>query len=85
MAKSFSLVYAEASADFLLTVRKDRLRSLLYDLRKLAENPSIRSDYVVKDSQGREIEHLLVGDFVLSYWLDHAVSEIRIVDIADTS
>jgi len=85
MGKSYSLVYSEAAADFLLAVRKARLASLLYDLRRLAENPSVRSDYVVQDEQGREIEHLLVGEFVISYWLDHAVSEIRIVDVIDVS
>lgn len=85
MAKTYSLVYAEAAADFLLTVKKKRLVGLLYDLRKLAENPFIRSDYIQTDNHGREIEHMLVGDFVVAYWLDHSVSEIRIVDLADVS
>ena len=85
MAKSYNLVYSETTADFLLRLSKRRLSPLLYDLRKLAENPNVRSDYCVQDSQGRDVEHLLVGDFVVSYWPDHAVSEIRVVEITDVS
>ena len=85
MAKSYNLVYSETAADFHLRLSKRRLSPLLYDFRKLAENPNIRSDYRVQDNEGREVEHLLVGDFVVSYWPDHAVSEIRIVEITDVS
>jgi hypothetical protein len=37
------------------------------------------------DEQGREIEHLLIEDYVFAYWLDHAVGELRIVDLEDAS
>jgi hypothetical protein len=85
MAKTYNLVFSEPAAEYLLPLSKKRLPGLLFDLRKLAENPSVRSDYILHDSQGRPIEHLLTGDFVDSYWLDHPVQEIRIVDIADVS
>lgn len=29
------------------------------------------------------IEHLLIEEFVFAYWVDHAVREVRIVDIED--
>ena len=31
------------------------------------------------------IEHLMIEDYVLAYWVDHAVREVRIVDIDDAS
>jgi len=31
------------------------------------------------------LEHLLLDDYVFAYWLDHAVHEIRVVDIEDAS
>ncbi|MFI5357061.1 MAG: hypothetical protein ACHQ4G_06985 [Opitutales bacterium] len=53
--------------------------------RQLADRPFGRSDYRLPDDEGREIEHLLIEDCVFAYWLDHAVPEIRIIDIEDAS
>ncbi len=85
MANPYSLVYSEQAADFLIALERSRLSSLLYDLRVLAKSPSIRSDYVLNDSQGRSIDHLLIGDYVVAFWADHALSELRIVEISDVS
>lgn len=51
----------------------------------MAANPHVRSDYVLTDDSGRPIDHLLIEDFVIGYWLDHGTREIRIVDIDDAS
>lgn len=85
MGNAYSLVYSEQAADFLLALERPRLASLLYDLRVLADAPFVRSDYVLYDSKGRSIDHLLIGDFVVAFWPDHALSELRIVEISDVS
>jgi hypothetical protein len=85
MANSYNLTYPETAADFLLSLNRGRLASLLYDLRCLASDPFVRSDYSVADNYGRPVEHILISDFVIAYWVDHATSEIRIVDITDVS
>ena len=53
--------------------------------RKLADHPFVRSDYSLPDEDGRMMEHLLIEDYVFTYWVDHAVAEVRIVDIDDAS
>jgi hypothetical protein len=53
--------------------------------RKLAEHPFVRSDYRIPDEGGREIEHLMIEDYVFAYWLDHATKEVRIADIEDAT
>ena len=63
--------------------RKQRQVSLL--AQQLARHPFVRSDYTLTDDTNRPIEHLLMGDFVFSYWLDHAVKEVRITDLEDAS
>jgi hypothetical protein len=83
--KNYSLVYSKAAADVLLAVNKRRLKPLLIDLQLLADNPFICPDYLTPDRNGRQIENLLVGEFVLSYWVDHSANEIRIVEITDVS
>lgn len=85
MASAYSLVYSEQAADFLLSLERSRLASLLYDLRILADTLFVRSDYVLNDSKGRSIDHLLIGDYVVAFWADHALSELRIVEISDVS
>ncbi len=37
------------------------------------------------DADGRALEHLLIEDFVFTYWIDHAAREVRIIDIEDAS
>ena len=49
----------------------------------LAADPFVVSDYAVKDESGRDIDHLLVDAWVLAYWIDHAVREVRIVEIEE--
>ena len=87
MAKrsAYRLVFAEGIAEFLLQQPKRRQRQIIDIVRKLAEQPLIRSDYSLPDDVGRHIEHILINGYVIAYWLDHAVSEIRITDIEDAS
>lgn len=86
MAKpGYTAVLAEKTAEFLLQLSKRRQRHVLGHIRQLATQPFVRSDYSLEDEAGRPIEHLMVEDFVFSYWVDHAEREIRIVDIEDAS
>ena len=50
---------------------------------RLARHPFITSDYVVKDSSGREIEHLMVDGFIIAYWVDVPVKLVMIVEVDD--
>lgn len=76
-------VFSEGAADFLVNLPRRRQREIIVLVRKLAEHPFVRSDYRLSDDMGREIEHLLIEEYVFSYWIDHAVREVRIVDIED--
>ncbi len=53
--------------------------------RQLAAHPLVRSDYRLLDETGREIEHLLIEDYVFAYWLDHGEREVRLTDIEDAT
>jgi hypothetical protein len=77
--------FAVEAAEFLCQLPKSRQRRALRLAQALAANPFVRSDYAVADESGREQEHLLIEDFVYTYWLDHAAHELRITDIEDAS
>ncbi|MBI4028208.1 MAG: hypothetical protein HY360_24700 [Verrucomicrobia bacterium] len=50
-------------------------------LRSLAANPYQKPDFKERDEIGRTVHLKVVGRFMVSYWLDHAVKELRIVHI----
>lgn len=82
---SYAPVFTAEVADFLLGLPKSRQRRAVRLAHQLAANPLIRSDYLIPDADGRPQEHLLIEDFVFTYWIDHAVREVRITDIEDAS
>lgn len=81
----YNTIFAEAAAEFLLQLPKRRQRQVIVLVRQLTAHPHVRSDYALPDESGRMIEHLMIEDYVLAYWVDHAVREVRIVDIDDAS
>ena len=78
-------VFDEAAAVFIAALSKRRQKVAVRLARQLAEHPFVRSDYALPDESGRLIDHLLLEDFVFSYWLDHAEHELRITEIEDAS
>ena len=62
-----------------------RQRRALTAARQLAMDPGVISDYRIKDDVGREVDHLLVDGFVITYWIDHAAKLVMIVEMEDTA
>ena len=50
-------------------------------IRSLADNPNTLGDFSEKDDAGRVVQVKLVGRYALTYWADHAVSEIKVTHI----
>ena len=82
---SYAAIFAAEVADILLGLPKSRLRRVVRLTRQLAASPFFRSDYAIPDDSGQLQVHLLIEDFVFTYWLDHAVREVRNSDIEDAS
>jgi hypothetical protein len=85
MATPYRLVYSDAAVAVLCELDSVRSNQVRSDLQRLAKFPFVRSDYTVSDQDGRPLEFILVGDFVFGYFLDHAVSEFRVVDLSEVS
>jgi len=66
----YQAFYSDLVAEFILNLPKRRQRKVVDICNQLAEQPFITSDYRLIDRDGREIEHILVGGFVISYWVD---------------
>ena len=47
----------------------------------LAQEPYQRGDWLRRTSLGRELQLKRVGKWLVTFWPDHAVRELRIVDV----
>lgn len=81
MAAGYSYVLAEAASEFAFRLPRAEQRRLASALRLLASQPHREGDYVTKDDAGRIMQNLLLDDWVITCWADHAVKELRITDI----
>lgn len=50
-------------------------------LDALSGNPFLPGDYAERDDIGRPIQVLIIGRHAVCYWADHAVKEIKILDL----
>ncbi len=66
---------------FLLTLRASERSLLDHFFETLSEQPFLTGDYQESDEDGRTMEVLLKGGFLLTFWSDHAVKEICIIRV----
>jgi hypothetical protein len=50
-------------------------------IRSLADSPDTVGDFAEKDQAGRTIQVRVIGRYAITFWADHAVSEIKITHI----
>ena len=50
-------------------------------IRSLAENPNTAGDFTEKDGAGRTVQVKVAGRYAVTFWADHAVSEIKVTHI----
>jgi hypothetical protein len=50
-------------------------------IRSLADNPNSPGDFVEKDPVGRTVQVKVIGRYAITFWADHAVSEIKVTHI----
>jgi hypothetical protein len=79
--RAFELILHEHTWNALsATVGADR-RRLLVILDELKAAPLRVGDFQQRDSTGRLHEVALVGVCLITWWIDHAAAEIRVVGI----
>jgi mRNA-degrading endonuclease RelE of RelBE toxin-antitoxin system len=57
-------------------------QKILRFLRSLSESPFTEGDFTDKDKTGRTRQIKIVGDYAITYWMDHPAKAVIIVDIA---
>ena len=75
------LVLDEAAFQCFVSSRAGERRRLLSAFEGLRADPHQKADYHVRDATGRTLNVWADRPFIITYWLDSFVSEIRIVNI----
>ncbi len=79
--EAWKLVLDETAFQRFLGSRATERRLLLSAFEELRSNPQRRPDYQSNDATGRTLSVWANRPFLITYWLDSFVTEIRIIDI----
>ena len=79
MNYSYAIERMAAQAVFESSQRERRL--LRTAIEEIARTPSKTADLTERDANGRELFTRFFGPFAVTYWIDHAVAEVRIVAV----
>lgn len=77
--QGYELVLSEPAAMTLATASRSDQRKLALILDNVKKTPFRQGDLQENDTQGRINEVIVAGDWLVTYWPDHAVRELRIV------
>lgn len=50
-------------------------------IRSLADNPNSAGDFTEVDNARRTVQVKVIGRYAITFWADHAVSEIKVTHI----
>jgi mRNA-degrading endonuclease RelE of RelBE toxin-antitoxin system len=74
------LIAKEVIASLANFSRREKQRVTQF-FETLADDPYRAGDYVEQDETGRPIQVLVVGKIALWFWSDHAVKEVKVLDL----
>lgn len=81
MILRYAYSWRERAALAILAADDDERRELIDLCEALARNPGQRGAEQIVDEVGRTNEVIYTSHFRVTYWPDHAVKEIRIMDV----
>ena len=77
----WKLVLDEQIFHFFASSRSSERRKLLKSFEELRGNPQREADYFTADATGRKLSVWAERPFLITFWLDAFVSEVRIVNV----
>jgi hypothetical protein len=80
---AYEPVLSSKASSSLVGSSKAKQKKIIALVFQISNHPQQLGDYATRDGSGREIQHLLLGDWQFSFWADHAVRELRFTEIAE--
>lgn len=81
MSRGWQFVLNETSVHFLLALNARNRQFLIRGIELLLNEPLQKGDFEERDNTDRLIQMKVMGSFVISFWPDQLVRELRIVRI----
>jgi len=81
MIPDYRFIVDDAVLEFFDGCTKRQRDELLRIFHGLANNPYQRGEWVQRTRSGRELQVKTFGRWLIRYWLDDPVIEVRIVDV----
>lgn len=81
MKEGWQFVLNEPAVHFLLALRPRERQQLLSTLDKLAVDQLKMGHYETHDDTGRKIQIMVAGRFLISFWPDAFIKELRVINI----
>lgn len=78
---AYEVILHERAWAALAATKTMETRRLLALLEAMKAEPFRRGDFQQRDASGRSNEVLLLGEWLVTFWPDHAVSEIHVVNL----
>ncbi len=72
--------YADSVVAHFSQLTKRKRRRFLDCTSELAADPFLAPDEHSTDHEGREISHISVDGFIITYWVDHAAKLVMIIE-----
>lgn len=69
------------AAEVLRSTRGIQRVVLVAFIDSLATETNRMGDYSERDETDRDLQIKVVGSFAITYWFDHAVTEVKVVDV----
>ncbi len=77
-------VYVHGDLLGIVSKRGTNHRKILNFIHSLADDPFQKGDFTDTDAASRPRQIKIIGDFAVTFWSDHAVKAVMIVDISRT-
>jgi len=84
MQSSYSIFLRRPASDALARLREPRKSAISKFIDKLADNPSDEGDFSEQDESGRTVYCKIIRDYAISYYPDHPVKEVKILELVQT-
>jgi hypothetical protein len=81
VSESWQFVLNETSVHFLLAAKPRHRQKLIQALEAIAADPMQKGDFEANDDTGRPIQIKVAGSFLITFWPDAFVRELRIINL----
>jgi len=80
---AYEPVLSAKAWEFLCSLSRKRQQRVIKLINLLAEQPGRLGDYRTTDNTGRFLENIRLNGFLITYWADGPVDELRVLDIIE--